>query len=136
MDKNYETKEILNYVKNNISKISDDMREFLIRYAVSKSRLNPYEIYSVNKRNFLNDLKILTDSYADCNNTALTAKRMSYIIDLFSKASFCEDELDLEDLSLRLDKLYIDSGLSVRNTDTVLKKIRNSKTDERIKNGK
>ena len=85
---------------------------------------------------FLNDLKILTDSYADCNNTALTAKRMSYIIDLFSKASFCEDELDLEDLSLRLDKLYIDSGLSVRNTDTVLKKIRNSKTDERIKNGK
>ena len=136
MDKNYETKEILNYVKNNISKISDDMREFLIRYAVSKSRLNPYEIYSVNKRNFLNDLKILTDTYINCNNTALTAKRMSYIIDLFTKASFCEDELDLEDLSLRLDKLYIDSGLSVRNTDTVLKKIRNSKTDERIKNGR
>ena len=136
MDKNYETKEILNYVKNNISNMSDDMREFLIRYAVSKSRLNPYEIYSVNKRNFLNDLKILTDSYVDCNNTALTAKRMSYIIDLFNKASFCEDELDLEDLSLRLDKLYIDSGLSVRNTDTVLKKIRNSRTDERIKNGR
>lgn len=136
-EKKEELSIILDFVKRNVRNMSDNNREFLIRYSASKAKLNPEESYSVDKNNFLNDLKVLTDSYSNCNNTALTAKRMSKIIELIKSVNFDMGENELDDLSLELDELYIESGLPVRNTDTVLKKIRvRDKDEERIRHGR
>lgn len=124
MKENMEKTILLEHIKDNIEDISADDREFLIRYIISKSKLNPNEAYYVNENNFLNDLKKLTDLYIDCVNTSLTAKRMSIVIELFNKVSFSIGEEELIDLSIELDRLFIDSGLPVRNTDTVLRKIK------------
>lgn len=135
MDENIEKIIILEHIKDNIEDISDNDREFFIRYIISKSKLNPNETYYVNENNFLNDLKKLTDLYIDCVNTSLTAKRMSIVIELFNKVSFSMGEEELIDLSIELDKLFIDSGLPVRNTDTVLRKIKFN-NEGSIKNGR
>lgn len=122
---------ILEYIKENLPNMSLDDREFLIRYIASKKKLNPDHIYAVNCENFLEDLKKLSTIYLNCYDTTLTVQRVLTIVKLFQEY---ENEMDYEkliDLSIQLDKLYMDSGLSVRNTDTVLKKIKIDKGPKR-----
>jgi len=124
MEKNTsESQHIIEYLKEHYTIIPEHYRNFLIRYAADKSRLNPHEAYSVNNENFLSDLKKISIAYANCNDTSLTVQRALTIIKLFNEYEAHMDPKKLIDLSLELDKLYMDSGLSVRNTDTVIRKL-------------
>lgn len=127
---NEELKEIMAYLKEVNPSIEE--KRFLIEYLTRSARknYNKPEKYSVNVKSLMKDVQVLNDKLSLDNDTNLLKSRLSKEIDLLNgiiKLTENEDFREMNKISYELDRLYIDSDMPLRNTDTVIKAIRDSK---------
>lgn len=108
--------------------IDIESRKFFLAYILNKYRyknVNQINDYEVDINSLINDLRVLNSFLMDSNDTSLTTCRINKELRLIERVLNNADSKELEDISFELDILYFESGLPIRNTDTVMKYIKN-----------
>lgn len=111
---------IVNYIKNNKSKLDIEELKFLLKYV---SYLNKVDLDNVAKADInliINDLKKLHKHLSESTLTSVSFSRLEKEIKLFD--SILQNK-NLDDISYELDKLYIECDMGVRKNSTLVKKL-------------
>ena len=110
---------IINYIKNNKSKLPKNELKFLLSYASSLKKVTA----EPSSKTIVEDLKELYKYLKTGPLTSIAVERLKKVMWLFE--AILQNE-NLDEISYELDKLYIECGLSVRQNSALVKKIYSS----------
>lgn len=116
---------ISDFLKNN-NNISPSTKKFLLRYVVKKysyGEVNKEQPYKVDVISIKEDIKCLIKKISTIEQTSLVILKMNKLLKLMDVLFEIKNEDDLYDLSYELDKLYLEFGMPIRNTDTIVRKL-------------
>lgn len=107
--------------------ISEGERKFLINY-MGKMKRRSEPLTDINVENVVDDVRKLNQFLQDSDDTILVKLRINKELDIINTLSEgINDKEKLVEASYQLEQLYYQSDMPIRNTNTVLKKIEQSK---------
>lgn len=105
------------------SNVSESEKKFLVDYMAQMSKCSN-EPTETNFFSIVNDIRLLNEYLDGSADTSLVKDRINKELDIVSSlATGLNDEEKLLEASYALERLYYDSDLPFRNTDTVVRKI-------------
>lgn len=118
---------IMNFLKNN-PQLNDEEKRYLIHYATELYKNNVENLENETLQDIFTSLKIYSNQLKECADTSITRNRITEIINILEQISKPNiDKKTLNEISYKLDKLYLETDLPLRENSSLSYNLENNK---------